>query len=71
MRQEIAYFDRPEHSTGSLTTMLSQEATAMAGLSGTNLGAILTIMVNLTAGLILAYVPRCPPLTAESLSRGN
>lgn len=54
LRQEIAFFDRSEHSTGSLTTMLSTEATAMAGLSGVNLGAILTVLVNLTSGTILA-----------------
>ena len=57
LRQEIAFFDRPEHSTGSLTTMLSSEATAMAGLSGINLGSILTVLVNLISGTILAYVP--------------
>jgi ATP-binding cassette, subfamily B (MDR/TAP), member 1 len=56
MRQEIAYFDRPEHSTGTLTTMLSSEATAMAGLSGLNLGSILTVLVNLISGTILAYI---------------
>jgi ATP-binding cassette, subfamily B (MDR/TAP), member 1 len=55
MRQEIAFFDRPDHSTGSLTTMLSTEATAMAGLSGINLGSILTVIVNLVSGTILAY----------------
>ena len=54
MRQETAFFDRPEHSTGSLTSMLSTEATAMSGLSGVNLGTILTVIVNLTSGLILA-----------------
>jgi len=60
MRQEIAFFDRPEHSTGSLTTMLSTEATAMSGLSGLNLGSILTVLVNLISGTILAY-----PLSPE------
>ena len=59
MRQEIAFFDRPEHSTGSLTTMLSTEATAMSGLSGVNLGSILTVIVNLTSGMILSYIPFC------------
>ena len=34
--------------------MLSTEATAMSGLSGVNLGAILTVIVNLTSGMILA-----------------
>ena len=59
LRQEIAFFDRTEHSTGSLTTMLSTEATSMAGLSGVNLGAILTVLVNLTSGIIVSYIP--PP----------
>jgi len=35
--------------------MLSTEATAMAGLSGTNLGAILTLIVDLISVIILAY----------------
>lgn len=35
--------------------MLSQEATAMAGLSGNNLGAILTLIVDLVSVIILAY----------------
>ena len=56
MRQEIAFFDRPEHSTGTLTTMLSQEATAMAGLSGFNLGTIITTAINLTSVTILGYL---------------
>lgn len=53
-RQEISFFDRPENSTGKLTNTLSTEASAMAGLSGTNLGAILTLMVALTSVIILA-----------------
>ena len=28
----------------------------MSGLSGVNLGSILTVMVNLTSGTIVAYV---------------
>lgn len=34
--------------------MLGQEATAMSGLSGLNLGAILTVIFGLTSGAILA-----------------
>ena len=56
MRQETAFFDRREHNTGVLTTMLSTEATAMSGLSGVNLGSILTVLVNLISGTIVAYV---------------
>lgn len=57
LRQNAAFFDRDEHSTGILTQMLGQEATAMSGLSGLNLGAILTVFFGLTAGAILAYPP--------------
>ena len=54
MRQEAAFFDRPNHSTGTLTTMLGKEATAMSGLSGSNLGTIISVLTNLTSGIILA-----------------
>jgi ATP-binding cassette, subfamily B (MDR/TAP), member 1 len=56
LRQNAAFFDRSDHTTGTLTQMLGQEATAMAGLSGLNLGAILTIIFGLLAACILAYV---------------
>jgi ATP-binding cassette, subfamily B (MDR/TAP), member 1 len=61
LRQNAAFFDREEHSTGTLTQMLGQEATAMAGLSGLNLGAILTLIFGLFAAVILAYSPTSPP----------
>jgi ATP-binding cassette subfamily B (MDR/TAP) protein 1 len=54
LRQNAAFFDRDEHSTGTLTQMLGQEATAMAGLSGLNLGAILTVFFGLVTGSALA-----------------
>lgn len=57
LRQNAAFFDRADHTTGTLTQMLGQEATAMAGLSGLNLGAILTIIFGLTIACILAYLP--------------
>jgi len=56
LRQNAAFFDRGDHTTGTLTQMLGQEATAMAGLSGLNLGSILTILFGLLAGCILAYI---------------
>src|SRR5271169_6025498 len=57
LRQNAAFFDRDDHSTGTLTQMLGQEATAMSGLSGLNLGAILTIFFGIFAGVITAYRP--------------
>ena len=54
LRQNAAFFDRAEHSTGTLTQMLGQEATAMSGLSGLNLGAILTVIFGLLIACIVA-----------------
>lgn len=56
LRQNAAFFDRDDHSTGTLTQMLGQEATAMSGLSGLNLGAILTVFFGIFTGCILGYV---------------
>jgi len=39
--------------------MLGQEATAMAGLSGLNLGAVLTVAFGLTIACVVAYLPHC------------
>ena len=71
MRQNAAFFDRDEHSTGTLTQMLGQEATAMAGLSGLNLGAILTVIFGILAGCILAYVAGISYLTLASCMGGS
>ena len=54
LRQNAAFFDRDEHSTGTLTQMLGQEATAMSGLLGLNLGAILTVIFGLPIACVVA-----------------
>jgi ATP-binding cassette subfamily B (MDR/TAP) protein 1 len=54
LRQNAAFFDRDDHSSGTLTQMLGQEATAMSGLSGQNLGAILTVLFGLISSAIVA-----------------
>ncbi|CAZ82915.1 unnamed protein product [Tuber melanosporum] len=41
MRQDIAYFDREENSTGALTSFLSTETTHLSGMSGVTLGTLL------------------------------
>jgi ATP-binding cassette subfamily B (MDR/TAP) protein 1 len=55
LRQDAAFFDRDDHSSGTLTQMLGQEATAMSGLSGQNLGAILTVLFGLVSSSVVAY----------------
>ena len=56
LRQNAAFFDREEHSTGSLTNMLGSDATAMANFIGLSLGAILTATVGIVSGTILAFL---------------
>ncbi|CAF4269466.1 unnamed protein product [Rotaria sp. Silwood2] len=40
LRQEVAYFDRPENSSGSICTRLSSHALAVQEMVGTRLGVI-------------------------------
>ncbi|KAL0958179.1 hypothetical protein HGRIS_000343 [Hohenbuehelia grisea] len=50
LRQDIEYFDRDEHSTGSLTSSLSDNPQKLNGLAGVTLGTILQGIVTLIAG---------------------
>ena len=40
LRQEVAYYDRPENSSGAICARLSSDATAIEEMIGTRLGAI-------------------------------
>ncbi|KAK9329587.1 P-loop containing nucleoside triphosphate hydrolase protein [Lipomyces starkeyi] len=54
LRQDIAYFDREENTTGALTSTLSKDAQSVEGLSGATLGQILNSLVTIVAGTILS-----------------
>jgi ATP-binding cassette, subfamily B (MDR/TAP), member 1 len=54
LRQDIGYFDQEENTAGALTSFLSTETTHMAGLSGTTLGTILTVLTTLIASITLS-----------------
>ncbi|CAN8064805.1 unnamed protein product [Agarophyton chilense] len=56
LRQEMGYFDLQENSMGSLTQLLSTEATAVKGLTGDLLGITMNILAALCAGLIISFV---------------
>ncbi|CAF3680698.1 unnamed protein product [Rotaria sp. Silwood1] len=43
LRQEVAYFDRPENSSGAICTRLSSDASAIQEMSGARLGNICEI----------------------------
>ena len=67
LRQDIAFFDKEENSTGALTSFLSTESTHLAGISGATLGTLLTcsttlitaIIISLAIGWKLALVCMC------------
>jgi ATP-binding cassette, subfamily B (MDR/TAP), member 1 len=54
LRQDIAYFDLPENSSGSLVSMLSTDVTNLAGISGATLGAILNAITTIVIALALS-----------------
>jgi ATP-binding cassette, subfamily B (MDR/TAP), member 1 len=54
LRQDISYFDMEENTAGALTSFLSTETTHMAGLSGTTLGTLLTVLTTLIAAITLS-----------------
>ncbi|KAF8919003.1 multidrug resistance protein 1 [Mucidula mucida] len=56
LRQDIEYFDQDEHSTGSLTSNLSENPQKVNGLFGTTLAAIIQSISTLVAGAILGLI---------------
>ena len=53
LRQEIAYFDRPENSSGSISSLLSSHASAIQEISGTRLAVIFEAIALVFFGLLL------------------
>ncbi|KAL1959000.1 hypothetical protein VTO42DRAFT_3241 [Malbranchea cinnamomea] len=54
LRQDIAFFDREENSTGALTSFLSTETKHLSGISGATLGTILLVTTTLFSSMIVA-----------------
>ncbi|QSZ35150.1 hypothetical protein DSL72_008017 [Monilinia vaccinii-corymbosi] len=54
LRQDIAYFDMEEHTSGALTSFLSTETTHVSGLSGVTLGTLLSVITTLIAACVLS-----------------
>ncbi|CAF1554487.1 unnamed protein product, partial [Adineta steineri] len=53
LRQEVAYFDRPENSSGAICTQLSSNAAAIEDMAGTRLGIICQALSMSTFGFLL------------------
>jgi ATP-binding cassette subfamily B (MDR/TAP) protein 1 len=52
LRQEIAYFDRPENSSGAISVLLSSNASAIQEISGTRLAVICEAFALFVFGLL-------------------
>lgn len=53
LRQDVEYFDRPENSSGAISSRLSSDALAIQQMTGTRLGIIVEAFTMFTVGLIL------------------
>lgn len=56
LRQDVEYFDKDEHSTGQLTSDLSDNPQKIQGLAGVTLGAIVQSIATLAAGFTLGLI---------------
>ncbi|CAF1372782.1 unnamed protein product [Adineta steineri] len=55
LRQEVAYFDRPENSSGAICTQLSSNAAAIEDMVGTRLGVICETLSMSVFGFLLGF----------------
>ena len=72
LRQDIAFFDEDQNSSGTLASFLSIETNQLAGISGATLGAIINFMITVIGAtavscafgwkLALVYVSTMPIL---------
>ncbi|CAF3978726.1 unnamed protein product [Adineta steineri] len=55
LRQEVAYFDRPENSSGAICNQLSSNAAAIEDMAGTRLGVICQALSMSFFGIVLGF----------------
>jgi ABC-type multidrug transport system fused ATPase/permease subunit len=56
LRQEVAYFDQPENSSGAICARLSTDALAVQEITGTRLGIIFESLSLSCFGLVLGFL---------------
>lgn len=54
MSQDVAFFDKKEHSTGSLLSIISSSTEELTGLGGPVMGGTLTFTSTIIGGIILS-----------------
>ncbi|CAF1668749.1 unnamed protein product, partial [Rotaria sordida] len=55
LRQEVAYFDRPENSSGAICTRLSSDASALQNMATTRLGFICEALALSFFGILFGF----------------
>ena len=60
LRQEVAYFDRPENNSGAVCGRLSSDALAIQHMTGTRLSIICEIIAMFFLGLVLGFYFKWP-----------
>ena len=56
LHQDAAFFDDEKNSTGALTSNLSSDAQKVQGASGSTIGTILQVSVNLIGGIVVGLI---------------
>jgi ATP-binding cassette subfamily B (MDR/TAP) protein 1 len=56
LRQDMEWFLQPGRSTSSLTSVISMDAGHLSGLSGVIIGTIVSALVSVVGGAILAHI---------------
>ncbi|KID97448.1 multidrug resistance protein 1, partial [Metarhizium majus ARSEF 297] len=56
LRQDMAFFDKPENGTGALVSRLASEPTSLQELLSMNISLLVICIVNLVASCILAII---------------
>ena len=56
LRQDIAFFDGDQNSTGSLTSNLSTDAQKVQGVSGATIGTVLQMISNLLGSIVISLI---------------
>ncbi|KIX99571.1 uncharacterized protein Z520_05147 [Fonsecaea multimorphosa CBS 102226] len=54
LRQDMAFFDMKENTSGALASILSTEATMIAGMSGATLAALLNFVVSIIGAIAVS-----------------
>lgn len=56
LKQDIAFFDESENSTGSLTSAISQKPQQVNSAAGMTTAAVVQSIITLLVGLLIAFV---------------